>query len=128
MKKQILIYISVFIASVCSATLIQATIEWKETSHNFGNIPQGKEVSYEFEFKNPGMIPLIIQKVETGCGCTASDYPKEPVAPGKSGKIKITYDAKNSGYFIKEINVYSNTQEKISSLEIKGTVNKKNEN
>jgi hypothetical protein len=97
-------------------------ISWTATTLDFGKIEQGKPVTAEFEFKNPSMVPLIISNVKPSCGCTVADFPKEPVQPGKTGKISVTYNAAASGFFQKSILVTSNATEGNSSLIIKGEV------
>jgi hypothetical protein len=97
-------------------------ITWTETTLDFGKIEQGNPVTAEFEFKNPSMVPLIISSVRPTCGCTIADYPKEPVQPGKSGKIAVTYNAASSGFFQKSIVVTTNASENNISLIIKGEV------
>jgi hypothetical protein len=99
-----------------------ASIEWKETSIDMGEIPVKKPVQVEFSFKNPGMVPIIIREVKPSCGCTVADFPKQPILSGGEGKITVTYDAELSGYFSKTISVYSNTDEAVTELYIKGTV------
>lgn len=95
---------------------------WTSTTVDFGKIEQGKPVSAEFEFQNPTMVPLIISSVRPTCGCTIADFPKEPVQPGKSGKIAVTFNAASSGMFTKSIIVTSNAQEGNTALVIKGEV------
>jgi hypothetical protein len=68
------------------------------------------------------MVPLIINSVRPSCGCTVADYPKEPIAPGKSGKINVTYNAASSGSFTKSITVTTNAAEANTALIIKGEV------
>ena len=97
-------------------------VNWVKEAHDFGEIPQGKPVSVEFEFTNAGDAPLLIADVATSCGCTASDYSKEPIAPGKSSKIKVTYNAANLGAFTKTITVNFSDAEAKKVLNIKGTV------
>lgn len=97
-------------------------ISWKTNTIDLGKIEQSKPVTVEFEFTNPSMVPLIIMSVRPSCGCTAADYPKESVAPGKSAIIKITYNAASSGAFTKSISVTTNATEANSTLIIKGEV------
>jgi Protein of unknown function (DUF1573) len=97
-------------------------VNWEKESHDFGEIPQGKPVSVEFAFTNAGNGPLLIADVATSCGCTASDYSKEPIAPGKSSKIKVTYNAANLGAFTKSITVNFSDADAKKVLMIKGTV------
>src|SRR5210317_2099084 len=66
---------------------------FEEKSHDFGDLIQGDKVNHTFEFTNTGNQPLIISNVVTTCGCTATKWPKKPVAPGKSGQIKITFNS-----------------------------------
>jgi len=100
-------------------------VAWKTTTIDLGKIEQGKPVTVEFELTNPSMVPLIINSVRPQCGCTAADYPKEPVAPGKSGKIALTYNAASSGAFTKSTIVNTNSAEGNTTLIIKGEVVKK---
>ena len=69
---------------------------FKTESWDFGKIKQGKEATYEFVFTNTGDAPLNIKNVETSCGCAAALVSDKTVEPGKSGKIKVTFNS--SGY------------------------------
>ncbi|HOY71753.1 MAG TPA: DUF1573 domain-containing protein, partial [Tenuifilaceae bacterium] len=70
-----------------------ARIYFKDSNHDYGVIKEDDGVAYyEFQFSNTGSTPLIIQRVETSCGCTTPDWPKEPIAPGKNGRIKVGYN------------------------------------
>ena len=114
----------------CYATSVNAqdaakpvsAMTWTTTTIDFGKIEQGKPVSAGFEFTNPSMVPLIISSVRTSCGCTVADYPKEPIQPGKSGKINVTYNAASTGMNTKTITVTSNAAEGNTSLVIKAEV------
>lgn len=94
----------------------------KKDVHDFGEIPQGKPVSVEFVFTNDGDAPLLISDVVSVCGCTVPDFPKAPIATGKSSKIKVTYNAANKGSFSKSITIKSNSEEESKVVTIKGTV------
>ncbi|MEQ6120543.1 DUF1573 domain-containing protein [Reichenbachiella sp. MALMAid0571] len=115
MKKTILLFLFTFICmsthgqSRSSESGKKAKITFDETSHDFGDIKQGDQVSYTFSFKNTGEESLVISKVRTTCGCTAPYWPKEPIAPGKTDKIKITFNSKGKmGHQHKVITVESN--------------------
>ena len=90
--------------------------------HDFGTIKQGGDGTYEFKFKNVGKEPLIISNARGSCGCTVPSWPKEPIMPGATGVIKVTYDTKRVGLFTKTVTISSNakTQEKV--ITIKGKV------
>ena len=96
--------------------------KWDNTEHDFGKIQHLDPVVYEFEFTNKGQAPLVISEVEGSCGCTVTEYTKEPVMPGKKGKVKATFDAAALGKFRKSIKVVANVEGGPEYLYIKGTV------
>jgi hypothetical protein len=85
-------------------------IKFEKDSYNFGKIKQGDKVSYNFKFTNTGKTPLIISNAVASCGCTTPEWPKEPVKPGDSGVIKVTFNsAGKQGLQDKLITITSNT-------------------
>lgn len=102
----------------------KAVIAADETSHDFGQIKEADgKVSATFVVKNTGDAPLAITRVIASCGCTTPEWTKEPIAPGASGNIKITYDPKGRpGPFSKTISVYSNGKTGSFILTIRGEV------
>ncbi|EIM71942.1 hypothetical protein A3SI_20187 [Nitritalea halalkaliphila LW7] len=89
--------------------------------HDFGQIPQNKEVVHEFSIENTSSKKIRIVEVSTACGCTAVDFPKE-LAAGEMGKIKIRYDAKLMGIFKKHALVITTCEEQVHKLMISGEV------
>ena len=101
----------------------QAVIKFDKEEQDFGTLLQGEVVSYSFHFTNTGNVPLIISEVGSSCGCTVGDYPREPINPGKSGAIKVTYDSSgHHGFQSRVLTVMSNTQPAKTTLRIKGKV------
>lgn len=96
--------------------------KWEITEYDFGEINHLDPVVYEFEFTNKGQAPLVISEVEGSCGCTVAEYTKDPVMPGKRGKVKATFDAAAIGKFRKSIKVVANVEGGPEYLYIKGTV------
>lgn len=113
---------SIEFGSLSATSNPKAVIEWEQMSYDFGEVPINEPIQVNFSFSNPGMIPLIISDVKTSCGCTVANYPKQPINSGTSGSISVTFDAKSPGHFSKTITVYSNSQEGITNLYIKGVV------
>lgn len=97
--------------------------------HDFGIIKEENGVvSTTFKVTNTGNKPLVIVDVTVSCGCTTREYTKKPIAPGKSGKVKIFYNPLGRpGAFRKTIKVHTNGREKRTSLYIEGTVIPKNQ-
>ncbi|MFV0531810.1 MAG: DUF1573 domain-containing protein [Flavobacteriales bacterium] len=90
---------------------------------DYGTIANGADGQRTFTFTNTGDKPLIISDVQTSCGCTTPEYSKNPILPGKEGKIVVKYDTKRTGPFQKSITVFSNAPDaERKVLKIKGTV------
>lgn len=106
----------------------KASMEFKETIHNFGNIREdGGKVTCEFEFENTGKTNLVIISANAECGCTTPIFPKNPIAPGKKGKITVTYNPLGRpGGFDKVVTVKTNGKPSKVRLKIRGTVIPKN--
>jgi hypothetical protein len=73
--------------------LAKTTVEFSETEYNFGMINAGTKVKHTFKVKNTGTSPLKLTNVKPTCGCTASDYTKEEIAPGKEGVISVEFNS-----------------------------------
>jgi hypothetical protein len=124
MKKIVLLFIcSFFGLNICFA---QEGVSFKETTHDFGTIPEnGGKVSYDFEFTNNHPSPLLVTKVTASCGCTSPFWTTEPIEPGKTGKISVTFNpAGYSASFSKTITVNTNFETGIL-LKITGKVIRK---
>lgn len=67
--------------------------KFDKTKHDFGDIIQGDALEHYFKFTNVGKEPLVISRIVTTCGCTAPTWPKEPIKPGETGKIKIVFNS-----------------------------------
>lgn len=101
--------------------------QWVSQTCDFGNIPQGKPVQAHYEFVNSGKEPLIITDVQKTCGCTKTDWSKEPIAPGAKGFVMAEYNAEAEGAFTKAITVLSNAGTPAIKLYFKGIVVKEDE-
>jgi hypothetical protein len=94
-----------------------------EDVHDFGKIIEGESVSYNFKFRNTGKSDLLISDVSTSCGCTVPEYSKEPIRPGGSGVIKVTFaSAGKRGLQNKAIIIVANTQPNTTQLRIKAQI------
>lgn len=98
-------------------------ITFSSDVHDFGKVIEGEVVSYSFKLTNSGKSDLLITSVSTSCGCTASKYPKDPIAPGHQGYLEVTFDSEGrSGFQHKTVTVLANTQPNTTTVSIKAQV------
>ncbi|MGI9544303.1 MAG: DUF1573 domain-containing protein [Cyclobacteriaceae bacterium] len=101
----------------------QPEITFSSKSHDFGKVSEGEIAAVEFIFTNTGDQPLVLGEIKASCGCTTPFWTKDPVMPGRTGKVKASYNSKNRpGAFNKSITVNSNATSRTTTLFIKGTV------
>ncbi len=94
-------------------------ITFEEETFDFGDIHQGDKVEHVFTFENTGNEALIISNVQVTCGCTASKWPREPIAPGQSSSMTITFNgAGKMGRQNKIITIVSNATNPRSRVSI----------
>ena len=95
-----------------------------EEIHDFGVVTEGDTVEHIFRFVNKGEYPLIINNVQTSCGCTAPEWPRNPISSGEESSIRVRFDTHAKvGPQVKTIVVMANTKEGASNLKIQGIVN-----
>ncbi|MBR4264398.1 MAG: DUF1573 domain-containing protein [Paludibacteraceae bacterium] len=102
----------------------QPVITFEKTEHDFGKINEADgRVSTVFTFKNEGMSPLVLSNVRASCGCTTPTWTKEPVEPGQTGTITVTYNPNGRpGRFQKTVTITSNATDATKKVYIKGEV------
>ena len=88
------------------------TVQWLDSSKDFGKIQEGQRLEVAFRFRNTGDKPLVIERVQPSCGCTVAEQPKEPIAPGQEGQIKASFNSEGRvGTNHKTLNVYANMKD-----------------
>ena len=121
MMKRINLMIGLLLVA-CLHGMAQAQITFDKKVHEFGVILWKNPVTATFNVVNEGNKPLVISNVTTSCGCTVADWTKTPIAPGDSGVVSSTFDAKALGHFHKSIGIYSNASARPIYLSIRGEV------
>ena len=119
--KQILIAILLWTVG-CLVGLAQPKATFDKKIHEFGVVLWKHPATATFTIKNDGDKPLVISNVTTSCGCTVADWTKTPIAPGATGTVSSTFDAKALGHFYKDIGVYCNAADRPIYLMIQGEV------
>ncbi|HEY9560976.1 MAG TPA: DUF1573 domain-containing protein [Anseongella sp.] len=131
MKKLVLLasvlFLTVFSASAQKeADANKPEFKFEKEVYDFGSLTEGEVATHEFKFKNVGKEPLVITNVIPSCGCTTPKWSKEPIAPGKSGVITVSYDTKGRPTpFSKNVTIHSNAKTPTKVLYIKGEVKAK---
>ncbi len=126
MKRLLGVVLGLFLISSAFAQT-GAVIKFNKLVHDYGTIYQNADGNSEFSFTNKGDQPLVLSSVRSSCGCTVPQWPKEPILPGQSGSIRVTYDTKRIGTISKQVTVLSNATESQVTLNIKGNVLQKPE-
>ncbi|WP_370090316.1 DUF1573 domain-containing protein [Ekhidna sp.] len=104
------------------------TIKFSEELHDFGTIKDGDVVEHVFTFVNDGEAPLIISDAKATCGCTVPEWPKQPIAVGETGEIKVRFNSKNKpGVQNKTVTLTANTWPTTQRVRIKANVVKEGE-
>ncbi|MEM9389919.1 MAG: DUF1573 domain-containing protein [Bacteroidota bacterium] len=106
-------------AATTEASMQGAVITFEEDKFDFGDIYQGDKVEHIFKFENTGNEALIITNVQTTCGCTAPNWPRDPVAPGQEAEIKVVFNsAGKMGIQNKVITIVSNATNPMNRVSI----------
>ena len=105
----------------------QAEIKFDTVRVDLGTFSEKQgEQHCTFTFTNVGTAPLIINQAFASCGCTVPTYTKDPIKPGETGKIDVTYNGRGKfpGRFSKTITIRSNARTEIVRLVVEGTMTK----
>ena len=123
MKKLLLSFTALMLTvSLFAQKKADEVAKFKTETIDLGKILQDHPTAAIFEVTNISDAPLLIEQANPTCGCTISDYTKEPIAPGKTGTIKATYNAKNLNMFEKHLSVKFAGVDEVKSITIKGEV------
>ena len=100
--------INTFIAQQAIALSQGAEISFDKSTHDYGQIEKSANGECIFVFTNTGNKPLKISNAKGSCGCTVPQWPREEIAPGAKGEIKVRYDTKRVGVINKSVTIQSN--------------------
>lgn len=127
--KKVLMTLAVvaFASPLFAQSKVSDVAKFKAETVEFGKIEQGNPTTATFTFTNTSDKPIIIEQANPTCGCTIGDYTKAPIAPGKEGWIKATYNAAAVGSFDKKMTVKFAGIDEIKNITIKGEVLSKDE-
>lgn len=123
-KTSLLLFVaSLLILASCDKKEKVAEMDFEHEEFDFGKIKQGDKVVHDFKFSNTGQADLKITDARGSCGCTVPEYPKEPIKPGESGTIKVSFNsAGKSGETEKTVTLMCNVKEGTKILKIKANI------
>lgn len=103
----------------------ESKVTWTEEVHNFGAFNEDDgNVDCTFTMINTGDYPVAIASARATCGCTTPRYTREPVMPGDTAFISVSFNPiGRPGRFEKKIYVdLTDKEEQRQTLTITGTV------
>lgn len=111
------------VLSAFAATANDA-IKWLESQHDFGVIKEADgRVSCSMRMVNISDSAIAVTDVRSTCGCTAVQYPHQPIEPGDTATFTITYNpAGLPGDFIKDVNIRLSAEPRRTRVTINGRV------
>jgi len=93
--------------------------------HDFGKIPDTAPVETSFVITNDGDEPLLITNAQGSCGCTVPEYPKDPIPPGESRDMKVSFNPTGKeGVNNKTVTITANTEPATTIIYVKSDVQK----
>lgn len=99
-----------------------ASVEIEQWEIEMKNLKVGKISTATFVLKSIGDRPLLITHVDASCGCVLPGWDTRPIHTEEKTEIKVEIKPNSPGYFNKVVYVYTNTDEKVIPLRVKGMV------
>ncbi len=99
-------------------------MSFEETVCDFGAIEEADgPVSHVFRFTNTSQAPVVIERVQSSCGCTTPAYRREPVRPGEDGTIEVKFNPANfKGRITRTVTVFYNNGKGRELLTVKADI------
>lgn len=121
MKSLFLFFLLLISTSISAQSESKRILRFDVVEIERNDIPYDSKELFDFKFINATGQTVTITNVQTSCGCTAAEKPKNPIKKKKSGTISVSYDTKRVGEFVKTITVTSDKAPPVV-LTIKGNV------
>lgn len=88
-------------------------------NYDFGVIDSAVQYAGSVTLLNCGNADLLIEKINTGCGCTSVECSENTIAPGETGVLRFTFDTKNkTGEQNQFISIIANTDSLVHILKL----------
>lgn len=110
----------------CSGSIAaQSDVNWVNgTVFNFGDINEGDgAVSHKFLWSNKGTTAVSVLTAKGKCSCTTAKYDTNPVQPGDTASIIVTFDPKDKvGEFKQRVTIRHTAEPSTNYLFVKGRI------
>ncbi|WP_299163042.1 DUF1573 domain-containing protein [uncultured Tenacibaculum sp.] len=109
-----------------SINLGAPVVSFDKEEYDFGTVNEGDVVETTFIVTNTGKSDLVITNAQASCGCTVPVWPKAPIAPGKTGDIKVSFNTNGKpNKQSKSITLSTNSEKGREVIKISGMVTPK---
>jgi hypothetical protein len=116
------LFVTAVLCLLSVGVFAQKDIVFKEVKHGFGKVKLNVPATYTFAYTNNSTKPVVIEFANAECGCTKPVYSLAPIAAGKTGTIKVTYNSAALGVFKKNVDVKFAHSTQPYTLTIEGEV------
>lgn len=107
-------------AFIGNMSKVLTTVRINDKSADMGTFDWKQKQVIAFTLTNTGDNPLVIESIDTSCGCTSVEYEEEPGRPGENITLQVTYNAEKPGRFYKTITVFCNAEKSPIKLTVSG--------
>ena len=88
------------------------SLKFDDVTFDFGAVVQSQELHHVFQCTNTGTAPISITRIKPVCGCTIPRFSTEPIAPGETANIDLTFQAGSlTGQINKKLTVFTDNPE-----------------
>ena len=109
-------------ANTLTAQEIPASYAFDRTTHDYGKLKSNQTGTAVFKLTNRGSAPLILLDVKVTCNCVKIDWPRQPIPPGQSADLTVTYKDRESGAFYKVVEVVTTGTPEVAKITLKGSI------
>ncbi len=97
-------------------------VKFEKEVYNIGTVEFSSATDIKIKYINTGDYPLKLKDVKPSCGCTLVNWNVKSIAPKQKDSILVTFNAENTGFFLKRVYVFLNVERSPRVIFIEGVV------